>query len=182
MKNFMIIFLMSLLGFFGCSHGKHHGHGEHGSKEHVCTCGKDKDGSMAAKIVSKSGSKVTGSVKAIPGHHVKLEYKFEGLRANGTHGFHIHEVADCSAKDASSAGGHWNPKGHKHGAMSDTSHAGDLGNIKADSKGVSQGTLDLQNVKLADIKDKAFVVHEKADDLKSDPAGNSGPRIGCGVF
>jgi Cu-Zn family superoxide dismutase len=145
-------------------------------------CGKDEDGSINAKMVSKSGSKVTGSVKAYPGHHVKIEYKIEGLKANGEHGFHIHEVADCSAKDASTAGGHWNPKGHKHGGLSSTTHAGDLGNIKADAKGVAKGTLDLPGVKLADLKDRSFVVHEKADDLKSDPAGNSGARIGCGVF
>lgn len=102
----------------------------------------------------------------------------------GEHGLHLHQVADCSADNASSAGAHWNPEGHMHGMPARDSHLGDLGNIKVGDNG--RGKLVIRNAGWTagdgsehDVKGRAIVVHAGVDDF-SDPAGNSGGRIGCG--
>lgn len=106
---------------------------------------------------------------------------------NTSHGFHIHENGDCSAPDASSAGGHFNPTDTPHGAPDDPAeerHVGDLGNIEAQD-GIGQYdrvddvlTFDGQS----SIADKAVVVHMGSDDLESQPSGDAGDRIACGVI
>ena len=101
-------------------------------------------------------------------------------------GVHFHEKGDCSDPNATSAGGHYNPNfgAHHGGPMSDPRHGGDLGNLTADASG--RGSLDVvvPDLSLDSVQNgvvgKSIVVHEKADDLKSDPAGNSGPRVACG--
>jgi superoxide dismutase, Cu-Zn family len=104
----------------------------------------------------------------------------------GKHGFHIHEFGDCSADDGSSAGGHFNPGGTSHGApASDPRHAGDMGNIEADKDG--HATLDYRDQTMTlsgpqSIIGHAVIVHEKEDDLKSQPTGNAGARVACGVI
>jgi Cu-Zn family superoxide dismutase len=114
----------------------------------------------------------------------------------GKHGLHIHEKGDCSADDASSAGGHWNPTMHMHGAPSDgtTTHLGDLGNIEVGTDG--KGTLTAANAgwtlggsAATDVIGKAVVVHAMEDDLTTQQnadagitPGNSGKRIACGVI
>lgn len=110
-----------------------------------------------------------------------------GLRPNGTHGFHIHEVGDCSAPDASSAKGHYNPKGHKHGAPgSFPRHAGDLGNLHADANGHARYERVVHNISVDGVYNpivgRAVIVHLNADDLTTQPTGGAGPRIGCGVI
>ena len=133
-----------------------------------------------------AGNKVTGTVTFTPGADgVQVHAELTGLTP-GKHGFHIHEFGDCSAADLSSAGGHFNP-GHQSHAGPDASerHVGDMGNIEADASG--KATLDYldHQMSLGDEEDsvtgRSVVVHAKADDLKSQPAGNSGARIGCGV-
>ncbi len=119
------------------------------------------------------------------GSNVKVEANIEGLKP-GPHGFHIHETGDCSAKDFASAGGHFNP-GHKaHGAPSAAEkHAGDMGNIIADSKGKAKLTLELTDASLGGpegLVGKAVIIHEKADDMKTAPTGNAGGRWACGVI
>ena len=138
-----------------------------------------------AKLESKSNSKVTGTVTFTKsGADVEVTGDIENL-SPGEHGFHIHDKGDCSAVDAASAGPHFNPM-HKHHGGPDTAerHEGDLGNIKADSSGKAhiqwKGKLSLAGAD--SIVGKSVVVHEKADDLKTDPAGNSGARIACGVI
>jgi Cu/Zn superoxide dismutase len=104
----------------------------------------------------------------------------------GKHGFHVHEHGDCSAHDASSAGGHFNPYGQKHGGPGNPNrHAGDLGNLVADETGHAHydwvdDLLDLNGPNA--IIGRSVVVHANEDDLTSQPAGNSGPRIACGVI
>lgn len=107
----------------------------------------------------------------------------------GMHGIHIHENGDCSAPDASSAGGHFNPAGHDHGHISfATGHAGDFGNIVVDQDGEGILTLPLSNDMLTGVKDwnefigKAIVLHSTQDDLVSQPSGDAGSRIACGVI
>ncbi len=118
---------------------------------------------------------------------VKLVLHIEGAPP-GEHGAHIHETGDCSDPEAKSAGGHWNPSGHKHGAPPPTSsHLGDLGNLKVGEDGMGHLEVTSEGWKLGDgsaedVVGKAIVIHGGPDDLVSDPAGNSGPRIGCGVI
>jgi Cu-Zn family superoxide dismutase len=106
----------------------------------------------------------------------------------GEHGAHIHEKGDCSDPEAKSAGGHWNPAGHKHGAPPPTSsHLGDLGNLTVGEDGTGHLEVTSEGWKIGDgsaedLIGKAVVIHGGPDDLVSDPAGNSGPRIGCGVI
>jgi superoxide dismutase, Cu-Zn family len=117
---------------------------------------------------------------------VRVEADVSGL-SPGKHGFHVHEFGDCSAPDASSAGGHFNPTHERHGgADSLERHVGDMGNIEADASGNAKLTyldhyMSLANDKLS-IIGRAVIVHAKADDLKSQPAGDSGDRIACGVI
>ena len=137
------------------------------------------------KLESKSGSKVTGTVTfTSAGGEVQVVADITGLTP-GKHGFHIHEIGDCSTPDASSAGAHFNPTQHKHGGPSTTDrHDGDLGNIVADASGKAhldwKGKLNLTGMNA--ILGKSIVVHEKEDDLKTDPSGNSGARQACGVI
>jgi Cu-Zn family superoxide dismutase len=103
----------------------------------------------------------------------------------GAHGFHMHEKGDCSAPDAGSAGGHFNPAGMPHGGpQSVRRHAGDFGNLVADSSGHAhikfvEPLLTFQGP--STIIGRALIVHEKADDLITQPTGNSGARVACGV-
>ena len=117
---------------------------------------------------------------------VEVTANLEGLK-KGDHGFHIHEKGDCSAPDAKSAGGHFNPSNHKHGAPDATEHhEGDLGNLTAGKDGKATKTFTMKGITLKDgdtsIIGKGFIIHEKADDMKTQPTGNAGDRVGCGVI
>lgn len=121
------------------------------------------------------------------GAKVKVVANIEGLEPNSEHGFHIHEYGDCSAPDAASAGSHYNPEGHQHGAPGASNrHAGDLGNIKADEHGVAHVEVTVDNISIAGtmapVIGRAMIVHAKADDLKTQPTGDAGGRIACGVI
>ena len=142
-----------------------------------------------AILASASGSLVSGKLILMPmqdGVHVIGE--LGGFRPGSSHGFHIHEKGDCSAADASSAGGHFNPAGKPHGrAMQGAHHAGDSDNIVADAKGVAKINTHISGVSLGggagnDIAGRAFVAHAAADDYISQPAGNAGARVACGVI
>ncbi|MEI9927176.1 MAG: superoxide dismutase family protein [Sphingomonas sp.] len=104
----------------------------------------------------------------------------------GQHGAHVHMVGKCDAPDFASAGGHWNPGAHQHGSMNPMGpHAGDLPNlvVGADGRGHLEFTLTSGSFAgLLDEDGAAIVIHAKPDDLKTDPSGNSGPRIACGVL
>ncbi|TZF85172.1 superoxide dismutase family protein, partial [Cognatilysobacter lacus] len=110
-----------------------------------------------------------------------------GLAPNSTHGLHVHETGDCSAADATSAGPHFNPAGRAHGGPdSHAHHAGDLPNIVAGADGVAHVDLHLNGLTLGgpaagNILNRALVVHAQPDDYSSQPAGNAGARIACGV-
>lgn len=116
-------------------------------------------------------------------------YKAVGLTP-GEHGVHIHTTGQCEAPGFTTAGGHWNPTGKMHGSLNPMGpHAGDLPNLKVGKNGkgsvtftVPGATLTTGEEALLDTDGAAFVVHAGQDDLKTDPAGNSGGRIACGVF
>jgi Cu-Zn family superoxide dismutase len=101
----------------------------------------------------------------------------------GKHGFHVHTYGDLRSADGSSAGGHYAPEGHEHGGPeSSEHHAGDLGNITAGDDGVAKVDVKSSDLRLHFIIGRSLVVHADPDDLKSQPAGNSGPRIAVGVI
>jgi Cu-Zn family superoxide dismutase len=142
--------------------------------------------SAMAIINPTQGNQVRGTVRFVQeGKGVRVMADLTGLTP-GEHGFHVHENADCSAPDASSAGDHFNPTGHAHaGRDAGERHVGDLGNITADASG--RARLDYLDTKLAlsgehSIVGRSVVVHAKPDDLKSQPSGDSGARVGCGTI
>ena len=110
-----------------------------------------------------------------------------GLKPNSEHGFHIHQYGDLSEDDGTSAGGHFNPQDTPHaGPQAKAHHVGDLGNIKADKNGHAEIHMELKYVQLDEgpqaILGRALVVHAGQDDLKSQPSGDAGSRIGVGII
>ena len=142
----------------------------------------------SATLDSKSGSQAKGEVTFVwQDHDVLINGKFSGLKPNSEQGFHVHEKGDCSAPDAMSAGGHFNPETKMHGMPdSGMNHAGDLPNIKSDANGNAVYSAKLHgfsvNTGPTGVIGRAVVVHRDPDDYKSQPAGNSGPRIACGLI
>ena len=105
----------------------------------------------------------------------------DGLAPHSEHGFHIHEKGDLSDAGLLKAGGHYNPTHEKHGGPhAQHHHAGDLGNLTADDKGHAHLMGTLPGVKLDDIVGRSVIIHAKADDLKSQPTGESGGRVAGG--
>ncbi|MGH6615043.1 superoxide dismutase family protein [Sphingomonas sp.] len=104
----------------------------------------------------------------------------------GTHGAHVHTTGLCEGPDFTSAGGHWNPTGMKHGSMNPQGpHEGDLPNLIIGTDGRGTLGITIPGATMAGLLDgdgSALVVHAAADDLMTDPSGNSGARIACGVF
>jgi superoxide dismutase, Cu-Zn family len=140
-----------------------------------------------AKLEARSGSAVSGVVtlKAV-GERMLIEAHVSGLTP-GEHGFHVHESGDCSAPDAASAKGHFNPdrKGHGHHHGTER-HAGDLPNLVADASGHARYKVEVPQLKLGagpyNVVGLSLVVHADADDYRSQPAGNSGKRVACGTI
>lgn len=155
----------------------------------ACGPGKPGDAGAARAVAelrplgdSGVGGKVTFTAE---GGKVRVEGDITGLTP-GTHGFHIHEFGDCSSADGKSAGDHFNPDGHVHGGPGPQAHAGDFGNVEADAGGKAHLAVTLEQVTVdagaRGILGRGLIVHEKADDLKSQPAGDAGGRIACAVI
>jgi len=141
-----------------------------------------------AAIHAASGSTCKGVVRFTQeSKGVKVVADIEGLAPNSKHGFHVHEYGDCSAPDATSAGSHYDAAGTKHHGMpSDvTKHTGDMGNIEADASGKAHFEITLEGATIngaqAPILGRAVILHANPDDF-SQPVGNAGGRIGCGVI
>jgi superoxide dismutase, Cu-Zn family len=139
-----------------------------------------------AVLHAASGSKVTGTVtftKTDEG--VRVVADVDGLTP-GEHGFHIHDFGDCTAADATTAGGHYNPGKHQHaGPDAEMRHKGDLGNLTADAAGKAHYERVDSKLQLSgehSIVGRSVIVHEKVDDLKTQPTGNAGARVACGVI
>jgi Cu-Zn family superoxide dismutase len=142
----------------------------------------------AVQLAATQGHSARGSLTlTAEADGVRLTGSVEGLKPTGEFGFHIHEVGDCSAPDASSAGPHFNPANAAHGnPEGGAHHAGDMYNLKSDGQGVAKVDVLARGTTLGggqatDVSGRAVVVHEKADDYSSQPAGDSGDRISCGV-
>lgn len=140
-----------------------------------------------ADLQAKSGSQVAGQVRFIQqGSALFIEANVSGLTP-GEHGFHIHESGDCSAPDATSAKGHFNPAGSAHGSHTNAvHHAGDMPNLVADASGKATYRQELHGVTLTEgpqgIVGRSVVIHADPDDYRSQPAGNSGKRVACGTI
>lgn len=141
-----------------------------------------------AIINPTSGNTVTGmAVFTLTGNTVMLSIEIKNA-SPGIHAVHIHENGDCSATDGTSAGGHWNPTDVAHGKWGEGEfHLGDIGNITVGDDGT--GTIELSTElweigtgSIIDVVGKGIIVHADADDFVSQPSGNAGARIGCGVI
>ncbi len=130
---------------------------------------------------------VIGEVKfKETGKGVQVVAEFSGLQPGSVHGFHIHENSKCEGPDFKSAGGHFNPKGRPHaGPGAHQHHLGDFGNIVANEKGIAKKELLIKNREINGLEvvmNKAVILHQNPDDLVSQPSGNSGDRLACGLI
>lgn len=152
---------------------------------------KQQDSSAELKAVAvlhpTEGNKVAGTVTFTEVEDgVRVHAEITGLTP-GQHGFHVHEFGDCSSADGTSAGAHFNPTNKPHaGPDAPERHVGDMGNIEADASGNAKldyvdHDISLTNDKLS-IIGRSVVVHAKADDLKTQPSGDSGARVACGII
>jgi superoxide dismutase, Cu-Zn family len=148
-----------------------HEHEPAPAKDAVCVLVPQKDSGVSGTLLLKQED-----------HTLHITGQVAGLKP-GKHGFHIHTYGDLRSADGTSAGGHFAPDGHEHGGPESTQHhAGDLGNITAGDDGVANVDVSSKDLHLHYIIGRSFVVHADTDDLKSQPAGNSGPRIAVGVI
>jgi superoxide dismutase, Cu-Zn family len=144
-------------------------------------------GTAAANLAPTAGNRAAGTVTFTPtGDRVRVVAKVTGL-TQGMHGFHIHEKGDCSAADAMSAGGHFNPTNKPHGnPATPDHHGGDMPMLEADAAGNAALDVTLDTIKLDTgangVIGRAVVVHKDPDDYKTQPTGNSGARVACGVI
>lgn len=135
----------------------------------------------SASILDRQGQQVGTARFFSVGPEVTVNVSFTRLPAGG-HAVHLHTTGDCSAADFTSAGGHLNPGGNRHG-----NHLGDLPNVTVDQHGLGTVSAILRGTRqeiegaLFDQDGTAVVVHEGLDDYQTDPAGAAGPRIACGI-
>lgn len=141
-----------------------------------------------AQITATEGNRASGVVQFVEQDGtVRIDATLREL-APGAHGFHIHEKGDCSSPDASSAGEHFSPDEAPHGSprdLPDAHHAGDLGNVVADENGIAEVVVEDAEVHLdgADsIIGRAVIVHAGQDDFETQPSGDAGDPVGCGVI
>ncbi|MGB5943514.1 MAG: superoxide dismutase family protein [Leeuwenhoekiella sp.] len=194
MKNIWMLILVFALGLTSCKNDKKDDDTDDMTTTEKTDAEYAKESEMetpkkvTVQLNSKSGSSATGTVvfKEEDGE-VKMTALLEGLEA-GTHAIHIHENADCSAEDGTSAGGHWNPTFEDHGKWGDEEgyHKGDIGNFEVDESG--NGSISMttdewcigcdDNAK--NILNKSVIVHQGADDFTSQPSGAAGSRVSCG--
>lgn len=142
--------------------------------------------SAVAVLHPTAGNEVTGVIHfTLEDGKVHVTGEVKGLKP-GKHGFHIHQYGDCSAADGTSAGGHFNPAGSPHaGPEMPMRHVGDMGNIVADENGVAE--VDVVSEIMAfegdnSIIGRGVIVHAGVDDLKTQPTGDAGGRVACGVI
>jgi Cu-Zn family superoxide dismutase len=153
----------------------------------IASSGAAAQNKVAATLAPSAGNNVAGNVVFVQeGRKLFVIAEVTGLKP-GAHGFHVHEKGDCSAPDFSSAGGHFNPGSQPHGdPTAGAHHAGDMPVLVADASGKATARAELRTMSIDgsanDIAGKSVVVHADPDDFRTQPAGNSGARIACGVI
>jgi superoxide dismutase, Cu-Zn family len=140
-----------------------------------------------AMLQPTQGSKALGEATFEQvGDKVRIVVNVQGLKPGQEHGFHVHEAGDCSSGDGMSAKGHFNPAGQPHGPASGPHHAGDLPSLKADKGGRARLDVEVTGISVApgptSIVGRGLIVHADPDDYKTQPTGNAGARIACGVI
>ena len=143
--------------------------------------------SAVANLEPTKGNDAKGMVTFTQdGDEVRVRVNVTGLKPGAVHGFHVHEKGDCSSGDGMSTGGHFNPMGKPHGPQSADHHAGDMPSLTADASGNANTSFELHGVSIGsgatDLVGKGLIVHRDPDDYKTQPTGNAGPRIACGVI
>lgn len=150
--------------------------------------GGDAGPAAVATLQPTTGNSTSGSVRFVQqGDRVLVAGTIRGLKPNAEHGFHVHEKGDCSSGDGMSAAGHFNPSGAPHGQHGmGMHHAGDLQSLKADANGVANFSFVASGISVgsgaADIVGRGLIVHRDPDDYRTQPTGNSGPRLACAVI
>ena len=148
------------------------------------------DGARAVAVLQPTkGNSTSGQVVFTQtGNRVQVNAQVSGLAPNSVHGFHVHEKGDCSSGDGNSAGGHFNPMGKPHGEGGGAGehHTGDMPNLHADAYGNANASFALSTMTVGggptDIIGKGLIVHANPDDYKTQPTGNAGARLACGVI
>lgn len=144
--------------------------------------------SASAQLTATKGNAVSGVVNFVQkGDKVVVSGEVRGLKPSAEHGFHIHDKGDCSSGDGMGTGGHFNPDGKAHGAHAhNVHHVGDLPSLKADASGTARLSFESTALTLgsgaSDVLGRGLIVHRDADDYQTQPTGNSGPRVACGVI
>lgn len=138
-----------------------------------------------AELRTADGTRVGTAVAEEIDGAIRVMVEVAGI-PKGAHGTHVHAVGKCEAPDFASAGPHWNPTTHQHGKENPLGpHAGDMPNLSVGDDGRDRTIFTLpagSYTGLLDADGASLVVHAGADDYKTDPSGNSGGRIACGVF
>lgn len=192
MKKLGILFTATLIfAFVGCKDGKKDVDTTNDTNEMESTSNqemKDSPKSISVIMEPKSDSGVQGEAFFTEENGVvTMEAKFTGMKP-GKHAIHLHEKADCSAADGSSAGGHWNPTHQKHGKWGESTgyHKGDIGNFEVNDDGNGEIRFETDQWCIGcgddnkDIVGKSVIVHEGVDDYVSQPTGDAGGRVACG--
>ena len=152
-----------------------------------CTAVAPAGPSAAVKLEPTKGNSTAGTVTfSRKGNRIEVNAKVTGLTP-GSHGFHIHEKGDCSSGDGMSAGGHFNPRGKPHASIASADrHAGDMPMLVADATGNATLVVELDVITIGsgdtDIVGRGLIVHKDPDDFQTQPTGNSGARVACGVI
>ncbi len=175
-----------------CTNNQRQNRNTNDDRDSITKSGEVNDRSMTngetavCTLSATEGNNVNGTITFTrDGKKVKIVADLQGLTP-GKHGFHVHENGDCSSADGTSAGGHFNPENKKHGSPKDKErHVGDLGNIEADGSGNAHLEMTDDLISLSgenSIIGKAIIVHAGEDDLKTQPTGDAGARVACGVI
>jgi Cu-Zn family superoxide dismutase len=155
----------------------------------ACQATPDAPARATAALQPTKGNKTFGEAtfEAVAGNKVRVIVFAQGLRPNQEHGFHIHEAGDCSSGDGMSAKGHFNPHNKPHGdPKSPERHAGDLPSLRAGKDGRAKLDITVDQVTIgpgpASIVGRGLIIHADPDDYKTQPTGNAGARLACGVI
>jgi Cu-Zn family superoxide dismutase len=181
-KSIAVMSLLVAFGLAGCSSMD-----KSMSGEETMSHGKTAVTKAVAVLTPTKGNDAYGTVYFMQkGEQVMVRGRLAGLEPGSVHGIHVHQFGNITKADGTAAGGHYNPEGHKHGLPPNTPrHAGDLGNIKANSQGVAKFTKKVGNLTVAGHKNpvigRGMILHSQEDD-GGQPTGNAGARIAQGVI